>query len=166
MSSNSYALPIDKNSIKDTKTTESPAHKIYYDAYDWTKAIDFLCDEETPVKAAMDGMIYFLETGVTKNYDGKKEPRRDIMPENDHTGNYIVLEHKCGEYTIYGHLKHDSISVKLNQIVEEGEVIGLSGNTGWSIEPHLHFAVFNQTLKRDKLTSVKTLDITWKDFAL
>ena len=53
-------------------------------------------------------------------------------------GNFIVIDY--GEYRVaYGHL--DSISVKPGQSVEQGEVVGLSGNTGRSTGPHLHIGI-------------------------
>lgn len=52
-------------------------------------------------------------------------------------GNYVVIRHKNGLETVYGHLsKH---LCKQNQVVKAGEVIGLGGNTGRSTGSHLHF---------------------------
>lgn len=59
-------------------------------------------------------------------------------------GKYIVVNHDIGVYTLYGHLSEfkaaDATSVK------EGDVIGLSGNSGGVTGPHLHFSVFIGTL--------------------
>ncbi|MFI1397149.1 M23 family metallopeptidase [Streptomyces sp. NPDC020681] len=54
-------------------------------------------------------------------------------------GNNIVLRMKDGSYTQYGHLS--SISVSVGQSVAAGQRIGLSGSTGNSTGPHLHFEV-------------------------
>jgi len=53
-------------------------------------------------------------------------------------GNYIKLDHDNGRYqTLYAHLS--SYAVNTGQTVERGEIIGYTGNTGFSTGPHLHF---------------------------
>ncbi len=52
-------------------------------------------------------------------------------------GYYIVIRHNNGLETLYGHLSHIMCSV--NQRVKAGDIIALSGNTGRSTGPHLHF---------------------------
>ena len=59
-------------------------------------------------------------------------------------GNRIVLRHKNSEYTAYEHLKYRGSNVKAGQSVRKGQVIGWSGNTGYSSRPHLHFEVFDK----------------------
>lgn len=54
-------------------------------------------------------------------------------------GSYIVIEHSNGVQTLYAHNSENSVSV--GQWVDQGEVIGYSGNTGRSTGPHLHFEV-------------------------
>jgi murein DD-endopeptidase MepM/ murein hydrolase activator NlpD len=55
------------------------------------------------------------------------------------SGKYIVIQHRDGTSTFYGHLHRQS--VRLGDVVESGDVIGQSGNTGRTTGPHLHFAV-------------------------
>lgn len=62
-------------------------------------------------------------------------------------GNNIVIEHNGTYRTLYAHL--DEISVKVNQLVEKGQVIGYSGNTGTSTSPHLHYEVVMNNQKVD-----------------
>ncbi|EMR04481.1 Glycyl-glycine endopeptidase ALE-1 precursor [Cesiribacter andamanensis AMV16] len=52
-------------------------------------------------------------------------------------GNYIVVRHKNGLETLYGHLSKQLVEV--GDEVKAGNVIGLGGNTGRSSGPHLHF---------------------------
>ena len=54
-------------------------------------------------------------------------------------GNYVVLKHTDGYFSRYAHL--NSIAVKKGQIVSEGTVLGVMGNTGNSTGRHLHFEV-------------------------
>ena len=52
-------------------------------------------------------------------------------------GLYVKVEHKEGVVTLYAHL--DSMSVREGQEVTQGQVLGKSGNTGFSTGAHLHF---------------------------
>jgi murein DD-endopeptidase MepM/ murein hydrolase activator NlpD len=54
-------------------------------------------------------------------------------------GNYVIIKHKHGFYTRYGHML--SVRVKTGQRVQQGEVIGYIGNTGLSTGPHVHYEV-------------------------
>ena len=104
--------------------------------------VDFLCDEGTPVRAALDGTVIELRTNVTRNYNKHETPTEEQLPESERGGNYILLKHPHDEISIYAHLKRSGILVKQGQKVKQGEKIGYTGNTGWSIKPHLHFMVF------------------------
>ena len=55
------------------------------------------------------------------------------------TGNTVVIEHGAGLKTIYMHLSE--IDCAEGDIVEQGDIIGLVGSTGYSTGPHLHFEV-------------------------
>ena len=54
-------------------------------------------------------------------------------------GNYVLIKHAEGFETLYGHLY--IIRVKNKQHVKQGQIIALSGNTGRSTGPHLHFEI-------------------------
>lgn len=54
-------------------------------------------------------------------------------------GNCVIINHKNGYKTLYGHMK--SISVKSGQILEKGDKVGVMGNTGHSTGTHLHFEI-------------------------
>lgn len=56
-------------------------------------------------------------------------------------GNYIVISHGDGNFTLYAHLHENTITVREGEAVEQGQVIGKMGNSGRSTGTHLHFEV-------------------------
>ncbi len=56
-------------------------------------------------------------------------------------GNYVVIDHGDNIYSLYAHLAPDSVTVEVGQQVNQGEVIGKMGQTGYSTGVHLHFEV-------------------------
>lgn len=88
----------------------------------WSKGyhtgIDVACPEGTPVKATSDQVVQNANWG--KSY-----------------GNQIVAKCADGNFVIYAHLSR--VDVKPGASITKGQVIGLSGNTGNSSGPHLHF---------------------------
>jgi murein DD-endopeptidase MepM/ murein hydrolase activator NlpD len=96
-------------------------------------AIDWQMPEGTPVYAARGGLVVKVKDdsdrgGASLKYD----------PFN----NYVLIRHDDGTLGHYCHLKKDGVSVKAGQMVKTGDLIALSGNTGFSSGAHLHFCVF------------------------
>lgn len=56
-------------------------------------------------------------------------------------GNYIIIKHSDGSYTLYGHLAQNSIKVMSGDVVSQGQVIAKMGNSGNSSGAHLHFEI-------------------------
>jgi len=65
-------------------------------------------------------------------------------------GNYIEIDHGNGVLTRYSHL--EKISVKWGQKIKKGQVIGLSGSSGGSVAPHLHYEVIKNGKNLDPLS--------------
>lgn len=82
--------------------------------------LDFAVPIGTPVKAANSGKVVMAGGGGD-------------------AGNVVMIKHTDGHWTNYQHLS--KIGVKVGQNVKTGDVIGQSGNTGFSTGPHLHFSV-------------------------
>lgn len=87
--------------------------------------MDFGVPIGTPVLAARDGKIIAVGNNGRYQY-----------------GKYVLIEHDNNLVTIYGHLSRQSISV--GTTVRTGDIIGYSGNTGYSFGPHLHFSVYSE----------------------
>lgn len=54
-------------------------------------------------------------------------------------GNYVVIDHGHGEYSLYGHIRQGSSRVKIGQRVKRGDVVAAIGASGSSMFPHLHY---------------------------
>lgn len=96
-------------------------------------AIDFIVPEGTPIYAARAGLVVFVKDSSKIGGTSKKFAAH---------GNMIQIWHKDGTFADYLHLKYKGAKVKPGQRVRQGQVIGYSGNTGWSAGPHLHFMVW------------------------
>lgn len=165
-SKNFYSYPVEKKNIKKIITFGSPAHRKYFNEernanFDLTHAVDFLCDEGTPIKVALDGKVISTQDGMTKNWDKHEIPPADFMKGYEQNGNFVVLKHKNHEFSIYCHLQVGKIAVKLDDDVKTEDILGYSGHTGWSISPHLHFMVFKFT-KPEPAKDFESLEIQWK----
>ncbi len=68
-------------------------------------------------------------------------------------GAFVLLQHRDSYQTMYGHLSR--ILVDSGSTVQQGDAIGLSGNSGRSTAPHLHFEIRRQGVSLDPLTLVK-----------
>lgn len=88
--------------------------------------IDFGVSVGTPVYAAASGVV--MGTGNT-----------DTACPRASYGKWILIKHNNGLATLYGHMS--TINVVAGQSVNALDQIGLSGNTGYSTGPHLHFTV-------------------------
>ncbi|MCG8348790.1 MAG: peptidoglycan DD-metalloendopeptidase family protein [Chloroflexales bacterium] len=98
--------------------------------YDGHTGWDFAMRPPDVVLAAADGVVVF----AGNSEDGCITPARAV-----------IIEHGNGYRTLYWHL--DTISVTLGQTIARGEQVGVAGETGCAIGPHLHFQV--QYLGRD-----------------
>lgn len=81
----------------------------------------------------LDIKVYIGDT-ISAAFDGKV---RIVRYDGSGYGKYVVIRHKNGLETIYGHLSAQLVSV--NDEVKAGDPIGLGGNTGRSTGSHLHF---------------------------
>lgn len=96
------------------------------------RALDFKVKNGTKICAARDGVV------ASAREDSEKG---GLKTENLSDGNYVTIKHDDGSVAHYWHLQKDGVLVNVGDTVKAGQVIGLSGNTGYSAFPHLHFEV-------------------------
>jgi len=96
-------------------------------------AIDFKMKRGTKVVAARDGVVVRMKEDGNKGGLNRKFRR---------FGNFITVEHSDGTRAGYWHLQQNGVLVNLGDTVHRGQVIGLSGKTGYTALPHLHFIVW------------------------
>ena len=91
-----------------------------------------------PVLAVADAVVVAVTDGLPEQTPGKYPV--DI-PLNEADGNSVMLDLGEQRYAMYAHMQPGSIKVHKGDRVKLGQVIGLVGNTGNSVAPHLHFQV-------------------------
>ncbi len=99
--------------------------------------VDIVAAEGTPIQAAADGIVLF--SGWTY-----------------HDGNVLILQHDGGYFTYYKHNLRNLVFP--HQIVKQGQVIALLGNSGESSGPHLHFEIWRGGFPVDPLKLVMNLN--------
>ncbi len=94
-----------------------PIHKIMK----FHAGMDFTAKTGTPIHASGDGVVVYAEYG-TNGY-----------------GMHVIVDHGFDYQTLYAHMS--KLEVHKGQRVKRGDVLGLVGNTGLSVGPHLHYEV-------------------------
>lgn len=89
--------------------------------YTMHNGVDLACSSGTPIYASKSGYI----TTATYHYA---------------YGNYVTINHMDGFSTLYGHMTYSVVSY--GDYVEQGQIIGYVGSTGYSTGPHLHFTIY------------------------
>ena len=96
-------------------------------------ALDFNMKRGVKITAARGGIAIRVKEDGTLG--GLKKKYRSH-------GNNIVIEHEDGSRAGYWHLQHNGALVNVGDTVKQGQVIALSGKTGYALVPHLHFLVW------------------------
>jgi len=104
---------------------------------DGSKNEDYYCYGQ-PVLAPADGSVVLVNNTFADNVPGRVE---EIMP----TGNRVLISHGNQEYSLFMHLKQNSIKVKTGQKVKAGQAVGECGNSGNSSTPHLEYRLQNSS---------------------
>ena len=96
-------------------------------------AIDFKMKRGTPIHAARGGVVARVKEDGDRG--GLKRSYRQY-------GNTIVINHNDGTRAGYWHLQLNGAVVNVGDTVQQGQLIGYSGKTGYTAFPHLHFIVW------------------------
>jgi murein DD-endopeptidase MepM/ murein hydrolase activator NlpD len=97
------------------------------------KGVDFAAPVGTPIRAAGDGVVDFV--GAQNGY-----------------GNVVVLKHWSDYSTAYAHMSRFAPAVHKGSHVNQGDIIGYVGTTGWATGPHLHYEFRVNNAPRDPLS--------------
>ena len=123
-------------------------HNTEHDAH----AIDIAMPEETPIVAARAGIVVDV---TLDNFAGAADP--SLVDR----ANSVTIQHDDGTVAQYAHLAPRAALVSRGQHVAAGDRIGLSGNTGYSSGPHLHFSVSQPLVNSDGAIQQTTLPVTF-----
>ncbi|HEV8283987.1 MAG TPA: M23 family metallopeptidase [Chitinophagaceae bacterium] len=96
-------------------------------------ALDFKMKRGTKILAARDGVVVRVKEDGNKGGLNKK-----YRPY----GNNIIIQHADGSRAGYWHLQYNGALVNVGDSVKKGQAIALSGKTGYTALPHLHFLVW------------------------
>ncbi|MFI2646952.1 M23 family metallopeptidase [Micromonospora fulviviridis] len=123
-----WTAPLPGGVVSGFRTSERPSHN----------GVDLAADKRTPIHAASAGRV--LVARCDPDRSGRRDCDRDGWPGKGGCGWFVDVLHAGGYITRYCHMI-ERPRVTPGQLVEAGEVIGLSGTSGNSSGPHLHFEV-------------------------
>jgi murein DD-endopeptidase MepM/ murein hydrolase activator NlpD len=95
------------------------------------QGVDYVVPEGTRIFATADGVV------------------REVKGKNSTSGITVVIDHENGYTTTYSHL--EATKVEDGQRVQRGDIIALSGNSGLSLAPHLHYEVRYNDMRVDPI---------------
>jgi len=155
-----YIIPFKKRPVRIGQGFNGMSHRKWpEDKEDFSYSIDFLLPEGTKIIASRSGVVEALKINGKKNYSGRDLKKGEEAYKK--WMNELIIKHSDGTYAAYSHLKYKGSFVKIGDKVKQGQVIALSGNTGWSSAPHLDFTVFKKNSGKYKIKSIK---IKFKDY--
>ncbi len=93
------------------------------------------------INAPGNGKVIAMENNIDDNYvSGTVNSNID---NSSLAGNYIIIDHFNGEYSMLAHFKKGTIIVSVGDMVTRGQEVGKAGNSGNSTGPHLHYHLQN-----------------------
>lgn len=148
-----FALPIEcelgwncwiMNYVDHDATDNAQDYSCNKQTYNAHKGTDFMIRNAKDmqagvvVNAAADGVVLGVRKDM-KDIDYRTRDRELIRRKE--CGNGVRIRHENGWVTMYCHMKRNSVKVKKGDKVKTGDMLGMVGNSGLTIYPHLHFQV-------------------------
>jgi murein DD-endopeptidase MepM/ murein hydrolase activator NlpD len=93
-----------------------------------------------------DGRVIEIQNNIPDNdFNGKviQQPKLIAGADPKGMGNYIIIDHGNGEFSVMQHLEQGSISVRAGEMVKGGQQVGTVGFSGSAVYPRLHYTVIN-----------------------
>jgi murein DD-endopeptidase MepM/ murein hydrolase activator NlpD len=99
----------------------------------------------TPIYAPGDGTVVGAENRYPDNeYEGKKIKYPQAPPGADEDlGNFVMIDHGDGEFSVMPHMLAGSVTVKKGDRVRQGQLVGRVGFSGDAIFPHVHYSLLS-----------------------
>lgn len=110
-------------------------------------AFDFKFSPNGKVRAARGGVVHKLHFVTQQGdpcYDGCDGSSDYCKATCGDKANAVTIKHSDGTVAQYLHLNAKAQGLSIGDRVEQGQLVALSGNTGWSTGPHLHFMVMEK----------------------
>lgn len=97
------------------------------------------------IAPAAGTVVFARNDHVDQPVAGKSDPAYFIpeYPRGGDPGNYVVIDHGNGEFSMIAHMQEGSVTVSAGQRVSQGQVLGLMGNSGDTSGPHVHYQLQN-----------------------
>ena len=133
--SSAYVLPfpVGKRYLLAQGNCSDPDQHWHWDSHTeaspWLFAYDFEMAIGSIITASREGEVVYVRSHFTDDDKDLEE------------ANVVIVRHQDSSYAAYGHLTHQGALVSLGQMVRPGDTLGISGNSGLSYIPHLHFQV-------------------------
>lgn len=99
-----------------------------------------------PIRATAAGRIAAVVSD--RPDDGSFDPAESNANPNALLGNHVVIDHGDGSFSIFAHVRQNSVRVQAGQQVEAGETIAEIGSSGSSLFPHLHYQLVDAPTMR------------------
>lgn len=109
-------------------------------------ALDFTMPIGTPITAVRKGIVVKVIDKNNKNCS-KEECKK--------YNNLILIYHPDGTFAEYAHIIQHGSEVNVGERISKGQLIGYSGNVGWTTGPHLHLVIFKQSFNGRKTLKTK-----------